>query len=219
MSDLPVYEIFGPTIQGEGMFAGQRTIFLRLAGCDYRCAWCDTVYARDVRQARQHLPEEDIVALVKDLNRGTTNRITITGGNPCMHDLNKLVKLLHRENYTIHIETQGSIIPEWLFVTDHVCLSPKPPSSGNTTDISVLDPFMRGHTPRELKIVVGDEGDYLYAKQIHQEYRSCPFTLQPLTDGDPLPIFKWLAGKVSSDPGFGDNVRILPQLHVLAGIK
>jgi 7-carboxy-7-deazaguanine synthase len=49
---FPVIEIFGPTIQGEGAEAGLSTHFLRVGGCDYRCSWCDTMYAVDPATVR-----------------------------------------------------------------------------------------------------------------------------------------------------------------------
>jgi len=45
MSEIRISEIFGPTIQGEGPLIGTPTVFVRTAGCDYRCTWCDTLYA------------------------------------------------------------------------------------------------------------------------------------------------------------------------------
>jgi len=45
VTDIRISEIFGPTIQGEGPLIGKPTVFVRTAGCDYRCAWCDTLYA------------------------------------------------------------------------------------------------------------------------------------------------------------------------------
>ena len=48
----PVIEIFGPTIQGEGSEAGLATHFIRVGGCDYRCSWCDTMYAVDPAAVR-----------------------------------------------------------------------------------------------------------------------------------------------------------------------
>ncbi len=219
MSRISVYEVFGPTIQGEGMYCGHRTMFLRMAGCDYRCSWCDTLHAQSIKQARYELTEEEIVQLISGEAGGITKRVTITGGNPCIHDLSRLVSLLKQENYKIHIETQGSIIPSWLYSVDHVCISPKPPSSGNITELSSFDKFMSSVAAKELKIVIGTDEDYLYAKKVHQEYKSCPLTLQACTTGDPLPVLNWLIEKVSSDPGFDDNVKVLPQLHVLLGIK
>src|SRR5256885_17214587 len=42
---IMVSEVFGPTVQGEGALIGMPTVFVRTGGCDYRCAWCDTLYA------------------------------------------------------------------------------------------------------------------------------------------------------------------------------
>lgn len=47
LSKVPVIEMFGPTIQGEGMVIGQKTMFVRTAGCDYTCAWCDSAFTWD----------------------------------------------------------------------------------------------------------------------------------------------------------------------------
>lgn len=47
LSKVPVLEIFGPTIQGEGMVVGQKTMFVRTAGCDYSCSWCDSSFTWD----------------------------------------------------------------------------------------------------------------------------------------------------------------------------
>lgn len=219
MSNIPVNEIFGPTIQGEGMYCGYRTMFIRVAGCDYRCSWCDTKYAWSINQARQVLSEEEILDQLKERAKGITHRVTITGGNPCAHDLSRLISLLKMEKYLIHIETQGSIIPSWLHDVHHVCISPKPPSSGNITNYSSFNEFMNSEVSKELKIVVGTEEDYLYAKKVHQMYKLQPLTLQACTIGDPLPVLNWLISKVSSDPDFSDSVKVMPQVHVLIGIK
>ncbi len=201
------------------MYCGCRTMFLRVAGCDYRCSWCDTKYARDVKQARQLLFEEEIVEQIKERAKGITHRVTITGGNPCIHDLSRLISLLKNENYIVHIETQGSIIPYWIYEVNHVCISPKPPSSGNMTDYASLRKIMNSVVSKELKVVVGTEEDYLYAKKVHQMYKHQPLTLQACTIGDPLPMLKWLISKVSLDPEFSDDVKVMPQVHVLIGIK
>jgi len=60
---LPVSEIFGPTIQGEGEHIGRRAVFVRLAGCDSRCSWCDTKYAWSTEGAT-HMSEDEIVNTV-----------------------------------------------------------------------------------------------------------------------------------------------------------
>ena len=47
VAKIPVLEIFGPTIQGEGRVIGRKTMFVRTAGCDYRCSWCDSAFTWD----------------------------------------------------------------------------------------------------------------------------------------------------------------------------
>src|SRR5579863_9040838 len=90
---FPVIEIFGPTIQGEGAEAGIPTHFVRVGGCDYRCSWCDTMYAVDpesVRDNAEQLTSEEIVDRVVGLD-GTPGWVTISGGNPALHELGQLV--------------------------------------------------------------------------------------------------------------------------------
>ena len=88
---IPVVEIFGPTIQGEGAEAGVPTHFVRVGGCDYRCIWCDTMYAVDpdvVRTTSEHLSSRDIVDRVTSLD-GRPSWTTISGGNRlCMISAN-----------------------------------------------------------------------------------------------------------------------------------
>ena len=63
---MPVVEVFGPTIQGEGELAGIPTAFVRFGGCDYRCSWCDSLFAvlpEDVRKAPRMTPAEVAAAL------------------------------------------------------------------------------------------------------------------------------------------------------------
>src|SRR3954470_24432474 len=80
----PVVEIFGPTIQGEGAEAGLATHFVRFGGCDFRCAWCDTMYAVEpaaVRRNAERLSTEEIVERVEVLG-GAPRWVTLSGGNP-----------------------------------------------------------------------------------------------------------------------------------------
>ena len=56
MIKLRISEIFGPTIQGEGALIGKPTVFVRAGGCDYRCSWCDTLYAVDSQFRKDWTP-------------------------------------------------------------------------------------------------------------------------------------------------------------------
>ncbi|MCK9911157.1 radical SAM protein, partial [Microbacteriaceae bacterium K1510] len=79
-------EIFGPTIQGEGMVIGQKTMFVRTAGCDYRCSWCDSAFTWDGsarEQIRQMTPEE-IWQELRHIGQDRFSHVTISGGNPLL---------------------------------------------------------------------------------------------------------------------------------------
>lgn len=217
---MPVVEIFGPTIQGEGILIGRQTHFLRLGGCDYRCIWCDSLHAvmpDEVRRNSVYMNSEEIVHELK--NRRHAPYVTISGGNPAIQKLGPLVKLLREAGFKSAIETQGTKLPYWMSDVDIVTVSPKPPSSQMQTDWELLDAYMKiGQS--HLKIVVFDEQDYLYAKNVRAMY---PNKLMFLSvgnlvgsDGNDALIskLKWLTEKVLTDPEMYDVIP-LPQLHVL----
>ena len=65
---IPVLEIFGPTIQGEGRVIGRKTMFVRTAGCDYRCSWCDSAFTWDgsAKEDIQLMTAEEIYNQLKN---------------------------------------------------------------------------------------------------------------------------------------------------------
>lgn len=139
---IPVLEIFGPTVQGEGMSIGRRTMFVRTAGCDYRCSWCDSAFTWDgsAREELRRLGAEEIWAELAALADGGFDHVTLSGGNPLLlPQLGSLVELLRSKGIRIAVETQGSVWQDWVLLTDEVTLSPKPPSSGMITDLEQLD--------------------------------------------------------------------------------
>lgn len=229
LSKIPVMEIFGPTIQGEGASIGIKTMFVRTAGCDYSCSWCDSSFTWDgtandeIRMMNPNEVIEELDALAKD-NYGF---VTISGGNPSLIDtpIEDLIILLHKKNIKVGVETQGSKWQNWLDIVDNLTVSPKPPSSKMDTDWKVLDFILeKAKKPLvSLKVVVFDDIDFLYAKQVHQRYPDVPFYVQV---GNPdaneagnisnrlLSSLEWLFTKVISDPEMNE-VRVLPQLHAL----
>ena len=130
---FPVIEIFGPVIQGEGVMAGHQTNFLRLGGCDYRCSWCDTMYAVDPDQVKENstmMSTNEIIAGLVDLhNKYPVATVTISGGNPCMHKIDGVIHMLNEARWEIVVETQGTLWQDWLLGCALVTISPKPPSS------------------------------------------------------------------------------------------
>ncbi|OWA34331.1 7-carboxy-7-deazaguanine synthase QueE [Saccharibacillus sp. O16] len=230
---IPVLEIFGPTIQGEGMAIGRKTMFVRTAGCDYRCSWCDSKFTWDgsAKDEIRMLSAEEIVSELFKLGGDTFDHVTISGGNPLLlPQLSWLVQKLREHGIRVAVETQGSRWQDWLVRIDEVTLSPKPPSSGMDTDFDILDSIILRLTEapgrRELclKIVVFDEEDLTYARAVHQRYPSIPFILQTgnpqvAHDSDDhvaslLRRYEWLIDRLSALPDLKD-ARALPQLHTL----
>lgn len=226
--ELPVIEIFGPVVQGEGPLIGTQTLFVRLGGCDYRCKWCDTLYAvlpASVRAEKELLTEERIIECLEALSTSTV-WVTLSGGNPAIHNLTRLCVLLKERGYKIAVETQGSIDADWFVFVDSLVLSPKPPSSGMTTNFDMLDHILSSEYDRAvLKVVVFDENDYEYASTLFAKYLTVPAYLQTGTEmgvsvGEIRDSIcdrtRWLVEKVCSDKrACMKRAKVLPQLHTL----
>jgi len=232
---IRISEIFGPTIQGEGPLIGRPTVFVRTGGCDFRCAWCDTLYAvlPEYHDEWTPMTPAAIIARVNELAEGKPVLVSLSGGNPALQPLAPLIALGRASGHSFALETQGSISRPWFAELDWLVLSPKPPSAGMTVDGDALEECVkaaRGAPCCVLKVVVFDEADYGYAKALAAHYPALPIYLQV---GNPAPLaaagrilpdsadidnllqrFRWLAGKVTRDCWFAATV--LPQLHVLA---
>jgi organic radical activating enzyme len=118
-----------PTIQGEGPFAGQGAIFVRLGGCNLKCYWCDT----DFESSTWHPHIDEIVqAIVKAEDHCTTDLVVLTGGEPFRQDISKLVHELKGLQYRVQIETNGIAWIEGFerFLIDGRCTIVCSPKSG-----------------------------------------------------------------------------------------
>lgn len=231
MSKIPVIEMFGPTIQGEGAVIGVKTMFVRTYGCDYRCSWCDSAFTWDgsSKEKVQMLEADDIIMKLTEVAGDNFNCVTISGGNPALigEGMMELIVKLQERGIKVAIETQGSKWQDWLSKVDMLTLSPKPPSSGMSTDWTMLDLIMdRMKTTKSsysLKVVVFNDEDYEYSRTVHERYPEVPFFLQTGNDnvveegdisGRLLGRLEWLFNKVIVDPRM-NNARVLPQLHAL----
>ena len=104
MSKVPVMEIFGPTIQGEGMVIGQKTMFVRTAGCDYSCAWCDSAFTWDGsgKGLIKQMQAEEIWQELVQLGGDGFSHVTLSGGNPALlKNLSYLVDFLKEKEIKI----------------------------------------------------------------------------------------------------------------------
>jgi len=96
---LEVNEIFY-SLQGEGKWAGTPMTFIRLAGCNLKCPFCDTDYSRKWT-AEEH-------AMVEQVEKFPARTVCITGGEPTIQDLDYLTQDLFNRGFQIHLETNGS---------------------------------------------------------------------------------------------------------------
>lgn len=115
---LLVHSLFR-TIQGEGPNAGQPAIFIRLAGCNLRCFWCDTDFANG-----ETIPMEELAREVSLLAGDAITLVVITGGEPLLQNIAPLCKTLLEWNYQVQVETAGTVWAPLPAAVQLVC-SPK----------------------------------------------------------------------------------------------
>lgn len=157
-------EVF-PTLQGEGRYTGAPAYFIRLAGCDVGCSWCDVKESWPVGE----FPELTVAEIVAGAVECKLPRVIITGGEPCMYDLTPLTSALRDAGLKVHLETSGAHPIRGDF--DWVTLSPK------KFKACLPDSFLKAD---ELKVVVVNRHDLKWARE--QASRVRPFTtlyLQP----------------------------------------
>lgn len=198
---IPVIEIFGPVIQGEGAVIGQQTMFIRFGGCDFRCTMCDSMHAVDqeeIRKRASHLTQEQILKTVLEQAKHTV-WITLSGGNPCLWELYALVNELRLAGKKVALETQGTYWKPWVSLCDVVTISPKGPGMGEKCDLQQLEDFIDSTACAvtlqsrwiNLKIVCFGTDDIEFAKMIHKRFPD--FDLY-LSVGNPYP------------PGYEDEI-------------
>lgn len=224
---LPIIEIFGPTLQGEGALIGSQTHFIRLGGCDYACTWCDTkeaVIPELVRQNATPMRVDDIICAIADLN-GSPEWMTISGGNPLLFNLTDLVARLQSYGFKVAVETQGSIYKPWVGHVDLLTISPKAPSSGMSekTDLDVIRHLASSARRAVLKIPVAGPEDLKWAKGIFKQLRWVQGYIQPVKLPEhgvvqQLAALERMTAQVMADKELG-KIIILPQLHQLMGLK
>ncbi|WP_099157472.1 7-carboxy-7-deazaguanine synthase QueE [Virgibacillus ndiopensis] len=234
MNKFPIIEIFGPTIQGEGMVVGRKTMFVRTAGCDYSCSWCDSAFTWDgsAKENIEKLTAEEIIIRLKETGGEQFDHVTISGGNPALlRKLDELIEPLHELGIEVAIETQGSRWQDWFMNIDDLTISPKPPSSKMCTNWEILDHIIKKLMNNNrinnasLKIVIFNDEDLTYAEKVHERYPAIPFFLQVGNDNleeskatnltsHLLTKYEWLIERVVASSKL-NHARVLPQVHTL----
>jgi 7-carboxy-7-deazaguanine synthase len=201
---LKVIEIFF-SLQGEGVLMGTPTTFVRFEGCNLDCTWCDTRYARE---GGMEMSVDQILDKVESMGMPF---VCLTGGEPMVQeDIYKLIDALLENNFHVTIETNGSVPLQKLPNSDDILISMdiKCPSSGMSDKMCYDN--LEFLSPRDqLKFIISDRVDYLFAKKVLRENEvNAPIIMTPVGGTN----MKELADWVLRDKIF---VRVMPQLHKL----
>jgi organic radical activating enzyme len=187
------------TLQGEGFHKGEAAYFIRLAGCDVGCVWCDVKESWD----RNLYPEQTIRDIVDKAKEHPARLAVITGGEPTLYDLNPLTVALKKAGFKTHIETSGS--SPLTGVWDWVCLSPKK-----------FKPPLPGIFPMasELKIIVFNQSDFAWAEKYAAAVPdACRLYLQPEWDKAAI-ITPRIIDYIKKNPRWRLSLQIHKYVHI-----
>lgn len=174
---MNVCEIFY-SINGEGKFSGRPATFVRFSGCNLRCAYCDTKYAYE--QGKE-MTVDEIVNTIEVT--GSSNYVTLTGGEPLLQDKNdliSLIKTLLNKNYIVNVETNGSI--PLLRINDEnlvYTVDIKCPCSGVSKSFSEINLVYLRPSTDEVKFVVANKKDLDFVEKC-LEYLLCDVIISPV---------------------------------------
>ncbi|MBI4317524.1 MAG: 7-carboxy-7-deazaguanine synthase QueE [Chloroflexi bacterium] len=163
---MRVSEIFF-SLQGEGVNIGHPAVFLRLAGCNLRCLWCDSKYTWD---EGQELSCDEILERVRAC---PCQRLVITGGEPLLQDEDIAALLARLPDWKVEIETNGTVLPSQAIVARaQLNVSPKLASSRHTLNVR-FKPHILGTLARKdasFKFVVDSADDLA---EVEMMVRTC----------------------------------------------
>jgi organic radical activating enzyme len=203
---LKTIEIFA-SVQGEGLRQGEPTVFVRLAGCNLRCGFCDTKKAwRGGREMSVDLIAKEVDRLRREF---PTTWVCLTGGEPLAQDIGPLVRRLQDGGLKVQIETNGTFPPEPR--ADWLTVSPKPP------DFDIHPGFRK--RAREVKLVVCRTIDLDDVRTVRAAVPpTVPLILQPQSNA------AWSrkkAVKLLEDGARSglEGLRLSLQLHKVYGIR
>ena len=241
-SSAPLLEVFS-SLQGEGLLLGRRQLFVRLAGCNLHCRYCDTNVPEppdfcrleatpgrhDFHDLANPVPLEEICALVERWQRGWPNvhhSIALTGGEPLLH-VELLAEWLPRlRNYLpVHLETNGAL-PEALArvvaLLDHVSMDIKLPSSAGTSDLWEQHQefiLVASAVTTSVKVVVNSATEFWEVERaaglVAAVAPDTPFIIQPETTPAGIVAIKPMALLQLQEIAAREltDVRVIPQTH------
>lgn len=172
-NELKVSEIFA-SVQGEGASAGEPATFLRLAGCNLHCIWCDTKYTWDWQafDYEREVTRVSIASVFQHLTALAPRRLVITGGEPLLQQagIARLLTLLSNE-WFIEVETNGTFTPQPALLKriNQWNVSPKLAHASDPAAQRIKPEALRGlaQTPNAwLKVVIQQASDLAELDQL-----------------------------------------------------
>ncbi len=196
MTRYKLVEIFA-SLQGEGRNTGRQVVFVRFAGCNLSCPWCDTNHAERFTLTLEELTTEIESFKVKS--------VILTGGEPTIQaGMPELVAELKKRGYWLGVETNGSIDASWLEFVDYVACSPKVEAA----DKLVLT------CANEVRIVASSEKVLEFAKKVEKSVKATDYYISPC-DKDGEIDFASAKAALSKLPNWSLSV----QLHKILGFR
>jgi organic radical activating enzyme len=235
MKTAPVIEVFS-SLQGEGLYAGSLNIFVRLAGCDLNCTFCDTPEARD-QDAGTAMQVSEVIKRVEDLDPSLNRLVALTGGEPLTHAefIAEFLRACRREgrvNLPYLLETNGCLPAELekvIAYIDIVSMDIKLPGVyGGPAQWYEHAEFLKIAALKKLYVKVPvDVGmpamEFMQAVDLVKTVgRDIPFFIQPVTRLDrerPMTAGADLIDYARAASRELTRVSVMPQLHTLLGIK
>ncbi|MDR3565846.1 MAG: 7-carboxy-7-deazaguanine synthase QueE [Negativicutes bacterium] len=241
MQQLDIVEVFS-SIQGEGKYVGYRQVFVRLAGCNAVCAYCDTPSSRqpevsgqieitaggrDFSSVDNPVTMSELADRINWLLKAPHHSVSFTGGEP-LCQAEALVQLLPLVKGRIFLETNGTLPDELALVlpyVDIISMDIKLPSSARAEYWQEHERFLRLAAGHDLyvKIVVsgetGDEEFFRAVRLIAAVDARIPLVIQPVTPvGDVSGIAPETVGKLQATAlQLLQDVRVIPQTHKFIG--
>jgi len=189
-------EIF-KSMQGEGRNTGRPCVFVRFAGCNLACLWCDT----DIVEHFCLSLEE----LVDEIHSHDCKSVVLTGGEPtCVEGMEELVRVLKREGFWVAVETNGTNEVSWLKSVDYVACSPKAEFADRLA-LTAAD---------EVRVVASSEKAVDFCRVAHEKVRATDYYVSPC-DHDGTIDFATAKNVLEQLKGWSLSV----QLHKVLGFR
>ena len=187
-------EIF-ESLQGEGRNMGRPCVFIRFAGCNLRCPWCDTDVAKKFSAS--------LADIQKELRQYKAKSVILTGGEPTLvKEMPELVAALKKDGYWIGVETNGTIAADWLGFVDYVACSPK---RGAELALTAAD---------EVRVVAEDEATAAFCREVRGRIAATDYYVSPCDQGGKID-FATAKSVLSQLDGWSLSV----QLHKILGFR